>query len=195
MNSVVISQSKQLSPFFHEPRSSEPRRLWMQQRGFGGRWVGASLAALHHLARYKGEGGIGRGGGHGGANCEVWRDCAPAHSGASMATCLSAVLRPTAVTPGVTETQPKAQKTKKSSAKEKRNKFRLHAVKQDAKEMLRQYLAFRGRRRRDKNLWHPQSPPKRQRGDKGRWRQATEEIVGRCQVNHSGTITDSHSTL
>ena len=49
----------------------------MQQRVFGGRWVGASLAAQHHLARYKGEGGHWEGGGHGGANCEVWRDCAP----------------------------------------------------------------------------------------------------------------------
>ena len=129
MNSVVISQSKQLSPFFHEPRSSEPRRLWMQQRGFGGRWVGASLAALHHLARYKGEGGIGRGGGHGGANCEVWRDCAPAHSGASMATCLSAVLRPTAVTPGVTKTQPKAQKPKKNLGQGKKEQISIACCK------------------------------------------------------------------
>ena len=38
----------------------------MQQRVFGGRWVGASLAAQHHLARYKGEGGHWEGGGHGG---------------------------------------------------------------------------------------------------------------------------------
>ena len=110
---------------------------------------------------------------------------------------VSAVLRHPAVTPGVTSSllQPKeAKKLKRSPAK--RNKSRLHAVKQHAKESLRQYQAFRGREGQKYLAPNsPPSPPERQRGDKEWWRQATREIVRRCQVNHSGTITDRHSTL
>ena len=95
MNSEVISQLKHLSPFCMS-RASEPRRLlWMQQRGFGGRWVGASLAA-RTIWR-----GI-RGRGHGGAsNCEVWRDCAPSRTlGALAATCLCCPATPSCDTGG-----------------------------------------------------------------------------------------------
>ena len=82
----------------------------MQQRVFGGRWVGASLAAQHHLARYKGgTWGVG------GLTVKCGETVLPAHSGGFGYLSLCCPATPTAVTPGVTETQPKAQKTPKKS--------------------------------------------------------------------------------